>query len=84
MASLSERLKSAQPNRANRGQCVTCAYLANVSADTVALINQWLDADNSIAQLHDILSQPSDDAPGLVISVTGFRFHLKHHDERWR
>lgn len=84
MASLSDRLKSAQPNKANRNLCVTCTWLDQVGDDILTLINQWFDADNSIAQLHEILTQPSDDAPPLVISLTGFRFHVKHHDERWR
>lgn len=84
MASLSDRLKSAQPNKANRNRCVTCEWLEHVSPDTRELINKWFDADNSIAQLHEILTQPSDDTRPLVISITGFRFHLKHHDERWR
>ena len=84
MASLSDRLKSAQPNKANRNLCVTCTWLEQVSQETRDLINQWFDADNSIAQLHEILTQPSDDAPPLVISLTGFRFHVKHHNERWR
>ena len=84
MASLSDRLKSAQPNKANRNLCVTCTWLDQVGDDILTLINQWFDADNSIAQLHEILTQPSDDAPPLVISLTGFRVHVKHHDERWR
>lgn len=84
MASLSDRLKSAQPNKANRNLCVTCAWLKQVSPEIRDLINQWFDADNSVAQLHEILTQPSDDTTPLTISLTGFRFHLKHHDERWR
>lgn len=84
MPSLSDRLRSAQPNKANRNLCVTCQWLEGISPDTVQLINEWIDADNSVAQLHEILTQPADDTPALSISMTGFRFHLKHHDERWR
>ena len=83
MPSLSDRLKSAQPNPANRNLCKTCSFLEHVSADTRDLITEWLEEDNSVAQLHEILTAPSDDAPALEISLTGFRFHLKHHIERW-
>lgn len=83
MPSLSDRLKSVQPNKANRNACVTCAWIEKIKPETLTLINEWIDADNSQAQLHEILTQPSDDAPPLKISLTGFRFHLKHHAERW-
>lgn len=83
MPSLSDRLKSVQPNKANRNACVTCQFLEHVAADTRDLITEWLEADNSVAQLHEILTAPSDDTPSLQISMTGFRFHLKHHAERW-
>lgn len=83
MPSLSDRLKSAQPNPANRNLCVTCKFLEHVSPETINLIGEWLEQDNSVAQLHEILTSPSDDGDPLVISLTGFRFHLKHHFDRW-
>lgn len=82
MASLSDRLKSAQPNRANKN-CVTCTWLETATQQVRNLITDWLDNGHSAAQLHDILTSPSDDTPRLVISMTGFRLHLKHHGERW-
>ena len=84
MTSLSDRLRSAQPNKANRNLCATCQWLENVTPQTRELINEWLfDNDHSVSQLHDILTAPSDDAEPLVISLTGFRFHLRHHQQRW-
>lgn len=83
MPSLSDRIKQAQPNKANRNACVTCTFLHGVGDETLALISEWLAADNSVAQLHEILTSPSDDGDPLVISLTGFRFHLKHHAERF-
>lgn len=83
MASLSDRLKGAQPNKANRNLCVTCSWLESVTPQVRNLVSDWLANDHSVAQLHDILTSPSDDATPLKISVTGFRFHLKHHAERW-
>jgi hypothetical protein len=83
MASLTDRLKSAQPNHANRKICRTCAWLETVTPQVRTLINDWLEADHSASQLHEILKTPSDDVTPLEISMTGFRFHLKHHFERW-
>lgn len=85
MASLSDRLKSAQPNPSNVGGCVTCQWWQTIGDETRALINEWLDAGHSIKQLYEILSAPSDgDEPPLPISNTGFRMHLNHHDEKCR
>ena len=85
MASLSDRLKSAQPNRSSK-VCKTCEFWAQLKPATKQLINDWLDNQYSITQLHDILSAPNDDPtePRLNNSVSGFKFHLKHHDERCR
>lgn len=83
--SLSDRLRSAQPNQSNRG-CVTCAWWDELKPETQDLFNQWLDNESSTAQLHDICTAPNDDGdePQLRISLTGFRFHLNHHNERCR
>jgi hypothetical protein len=83
MASLSDRLKGAQPNPANRKGCNTCIWLETVTPKTRQLIADWIDNDHSRQQLHEIVTSPSDDVPPLEISMTGFRFHLKHHFERW-
>lgn len=83
MASLTERLKSAQPNQANRKLCKTCLWLDTVPQQVRDLISDWLEQDHSAAQLHEILSSPSDDVHPLNISITGFRGHVKHHFERW-
>ena len=87
MASLSDRLKSAQRNPTNKGGCVTCKWWATLGDETKNLINAWLDAEHSIAQLYEILSHPADDnntEQPLPISNTGFRLHLNHHNERCR
>lgn len=85
MASLSDRLKSAQPNPANIGGCVTCKWWDTISDETKNLVNEWIDNKYSIRQLHQILTTPSDgDEPVLNISNTGFRFHMNHHDAKCR
>lgn len=85
MASLSDRLRTAQPNRQNRGGCVTCLWWEQIKPDTRRLINEWLDNKHSVKQLYEILSAPtSDDEPALPISMTGFRLHLNHHDTKCR
>lgn len=85
MASLSDRLKSAQPNRANVGGCVTCAWWETISDSAKQLINEWIDNQHSIRQLHEILVAPNDgDEPVLNISITGFRLHMNHHNEKCR
>lgn len=83
MASLTDKLQSAQPNKANRNRCVTCEWLQGTTAQVRNLIHDWLDNDHSVQQLVDILTSPSDDVEPLKISITGFRFHLRHHAERW-
>ena len=86
MSTISERLKTAQRNPANKGGCVTCKWWQEISDETRQLINEWIDSNNSIKQLHDILATPSEDdtEPPLTISITGFRFHMNHHDEKCR
>lgn len=85
MPSLSDRLKSAQPNRQNRGGCVTCAWWSDIKPATRALINEWIDNEHSIKQLHEILTAPNDGSePPLNISITGFRLHMNHHSEKCR
>lgn len=85
MASISDRLRSVQPNRGDTS-CTTCTWWLEIRPATRKLINEWIDAGNSIAQLHDILSAPNDDddEPRLTNSLSGFKFHLKHHAERCR
>jgi len=65
---------------------VTCRWWWQVGDDTRRLINEWIDQNHSIRQLHDILTEPSDDPdePALDISITGFRLHLNHHDQKCR
>lgn len=85
MPSLSDRLRTAQPNPANKGGCVTCQWWDKISDNTRQLINEWLDANYSTRQLHEILTAPSDGTdPALTISITGFRLHLNHHNEKCR
>ena len=85
MPSLSDRLRSAQPNRQNRGGCVTCLWWEEIKPDTRRLINEWLDNKHSVKQLHEILSAPTDGGElPLPISITGFRLHLNHHDAKCR
>lgn len=85
MSTISERLRTAQRNPANRGGCVTCRWWNQISSQTKNLINEWLDNDHSVKQLYEILSAPNDgDEPSLPISITGFRLHLNHHNEKCR
>lgn len=56
-----------------------------ITPETRRLINEWLDNQHSLKQLHDILTAPSDGVdPPLEISMTGFRLHLNHHDTKCR
>lgn len=87
MTSIANRLKSAQPyaRRANQGGCVTCQWWKTIRPETRQLINQWLDNGYSGKQLWEIITAGSDgDEPPLDISITGFRLHLNHHDEKCR
>lgn len=83
--SLAARLKSVQPNRANDG-CQSCIWWPTISSESQELINEWIDKGHSQMQLHEILSAPDDssDDPPLMVSLSGWRFHLKHHNERCR
>ena len=86
MATISERLRTAQRNPANRGGCVTCKWWHTISDDTKKLIQEWIDQEYSVKQLYEILSAPSDDPkePALSISITGFRLHMNHHNDKCR
>lgn len=86
MPPLAHRLKSVQQrNRANRGGCVTCQWWAEIPDETRTLINDWIDNGHSVKQLHEILTAPADPGePQLTISISGFRFHLNHHDVKCR
>ena len=82
--SLAARLANAQPNRRNGG-CQSCQWWTQISSESQKLINEWIDAGHSQAQLHDILAAGDDgEDPPLPVSQSGWRFHLKHHDERCR
>jgi hypothetical protein len=85
--SIETRLQTAQRGRSNRS-CQSCQWWQNSITDkTRQLVNEWIDADHSLLQLHDILTQDDDDDPDnkpLRVSITGWRMHLKHHDERCR
>ena len=84
--SLSQRLKSAQPNRSNK-LCATCEWWKKIRPETRRLIQEWLDdPTRSRTQLHEIISSPGDDVdePVLEVSVSAWRLHLKHHEERCR
>lgn len=83
MPSISDRLRSAQRNPANKGGCVSCKWLQQISDETRRLINEWIDNDYSIKQLYDILSAPNDSGePPLPISLTGWRLHMNHHNDK--
>lgn len=83
--SLAARLANAQPNRANNG-CESCLWWDTIGAESRKLIDEWIDAGHSQAQLWDILSATDEDSddPPLQVSLSGWRFHLKHHGERCR
>jgi hypothetical protein len=88
MPSINDRLISARHNVANRG-CRSCDWFLNdISDDTRKLINEWIDADHSIAQLHQIISATPDEDDHETIPLrvgdTGWRSHLRHHNERCR
>lgn len=82
--SLAERIENARPNRGNHG-CESCKWWATISAESQKLINEWIAADHSQAQLHDIITaSDGGDDPPLRVSLSGWRFHLKHHAELCR
>lgn len=83
--SLADRLATAQPKRSNYG-CQTCLWWPTISPESQKLINDWIDAGHSQAQLHAILTAPDQDSddPPLDVSESGWRFHLKHHEQRCR
>lgn len=82
--SLAKRLKSAEAKISNKG-CQTCKWWNTQTSETKSLINEWLDADRSSMQLHDILSSTDDD-PGerLTVCYSAWQNHLKHHEEMCR
>lgn len=81
--SLATRLKSVQPNAGNHG-CQTCQWWQLIRPESRKAINEWITAGQSHMQLHEILAAPSDDPaePPLTVSLTAWRHHMKHHDER--
>lgn len=83
--SIASRLKSAQPNRSNDG-CQSCIWWGTISSESRKLIDEWIDNGYSQMQLHQILSavDESSGEPPLEVSLSGWRFHLKHHAERCR
>ena len=75
--SLSQRLQAVIPERANQGGCLTCQYLAKMPDTDRRAFDSWLDDGHSAAQLWEICTSDPDNP--LVISITGFRNHVKHH-----
>jgi hypothetical protein len=65
---------------------MTCNWWHTINKDTQKLINEWLDSKSNRTQLYEILTTPTEDQdePPLTVSNSGWRWHLKHHDERCR
>lgn len=84
---LSDRIREAQEkaNYVNNG-CRSCHWWSTISDETRALINDWIDAENSRLQLYIILSAnvEGQDEPPLDVSDSAWRTHLRHHNERCR
>lgn len=84
--SLYDRIRSAQPGYNNRG-CRSCEwFLESITAETRALIDDWIDGQHSLMQLFAIITESDDDtdSPPLDVSYTAWRMHVKHHVERCR
>ena len=80
--SLSDRIRSAQSeaNPANRG-CRSCQWFADQTAETQALVNEWIDNGHSLLQLYQIIAKPDEDDPDYIplpISDTGWRNHVRN------
>lgn len=83
--SLARRIKSAQRNSSQRLGCQTCLWWKQLTPAVQALVNDWLEAGHSRQQLYEIISAPDDSGdPVLGVSLSAWRLHMKHHDERCR
>lgn len=70
---LSERLSQAARRPQNRG-CVTCKWLAEITAEDRAAIESWLNNGWSARQLHRLLITDPDRP--LPVGETAFKNHL--------
>lgn len=73
--SLAKRIAAVQPTPTNNG-CRTCQWLETLSAADRQAWDEWLESNNSKAQLWEIAASDPDNP--LPVSRTGFRLHLKH------
>lgn len=81
--SLSDRIRSAQPTRSNAG-CESCRFLNDVEPGVITLVNEWINAGHSQTQLYEILATPDESGePTLGVSISAWRWHMKHHRERF-
>ena len=71
--SLSNRIAAVVPERSNRG-CVTCRWVEELSPQDRAAWDQWIADEGSLTQLWQLATEE-----GLVISITGFRAHVRGH-----
>ena len=74
--SLSKRLSTAVPNRANTG-CVTCQWLQRLKPADVAAWNDWIARKLSVLQLWEIAASDPDNP--LEVSVSAMRGHIRNH-----
>lgn len=76
--SLANRLSAVIPSRSNRGGCVTCTWVDNLSPADRAAWDAWIaDKSKSLAQLFEIASADPDNP--YPVSLTALRHHVRNH-----
>lgn len=74
--SLVKKLSAVQPIKANTG-CETCQWLSTLPDEDRDAIDQWIADGFSVAQLHEICSNYTDNP--IPVTDSAFRNHLKRH-----
>jgi len=74
--SLANRLSAVVPARSNRG-CVTCKYVETLSTRDKIAWDEWISEGRSLLQLWEIACSDTDNP--LKVSISGMRYHVRHH-----
>lgn len=75
--SLATRLSAVIPSRSNKGGCLTCQWVAELSDEDQAAFDAWIDDGKSLTQLWEVATADTDHP--YPVSITALRHHVRNH-----
>jgi hypothetical protein len=70
-------LSAVIPSRSNKGGCLTCRWVAELSAEDQAAFDAWIEDGKSLTQLWEVAT--ADAEHPFPVSITALRHHVRNH-----